>query len=246
MARVRHAPNLKLSQHTHPHTCIVLPVKGTFVETSGSRAVFCTPGYAVIEHAGRPHENVFGRQGALNIVVRMQSPVLERVLENRLTTAAPTIALLAERLLQAFDEPLADDLECESLLLDVLSCCLGVRPGRRREPAHIVDAIRIIWSSPREARSVSALARMLGVSPIRLARSFRKRYGLPIRTYICSVRESLAWSMLRSTGLSLCDIALELGYSDQAHMTRTLRKYRNATPGTLRRLHGQVPHREER
>jgi AraC-like DNA-binding protein len=236
IARVRYAPNVQLSDHVHPHTSIVLPVTGSFWEAWGQQSVLCTPGCAVVERAGEPHEDRFGEAGAVNVVIRIRSPLLEEPLESRVTAPTASTAALAEQIHQSFDDPAADELDREHQLLMVLSRCLGASPPRRREPAWISEAIHLVWELPREARSICRVAELLDVSPVRLARCFRHRYNMSLTAYIRSVRDTLAAQMLYDSSRPLCEIALDLGYSDQAHMTRALRAHRGVTPGEMRRF----------
>lgn len=234
VARVRHAPSLKLRQHTHPHTCIVLPVAGAFMETAGSRSFVCEPGFGVIERPGQLHANEFDSRGSLNVVVRLRSPILESILERNVFSGECRVDDLARRLFRAFDEPVESH-ETERLLLAVLASGFGVRDPEQREPHWLNDAIRFIWENPRSSRTILKLARAMKLPPIRLARVFRKRFGIPLSAYILNVRDALAFSMLRETDVPLCELAIELGFSDQAHLTRTLRRYHSTTPAALRK-----------
>ncbi len=45
-----------------------------------------------------------------------------------------------------------------------------------------------------------------------------------------------AMALINDTRLSLAEIAFLTGFSDQAHMTRVMKKATGQTPGNLRRL----------
>jgi AraC-like DNA-binding protein len=77
--------------------------------------------------------------------------------------------------------------------------------------------------------AVKQLARDAGLSPSRLQHVFRESIGIPIRRYIL-------WARLRQAALalqrraSITDAALEGGFADAAHMTRTFKRMFGIAP----------------
>ena len=80
------------------------------------------------------------------------------------------------------------------------------------------------------------LARSLGVSPYRLSRSFQALVGVPLTRYRNRLRVGRALDRLAEGAPSLAALAAELGFADQAHLTRTVHAHLGHTPGQLRRL----------
>jgi AraC-like DNA-binding protein len=72
------------------------------------------------------------------------------------------------------------------------------------------------------------------LSPSYLIRAFRQRYGMTPHTYLLNRRIQLARGMLKGGG-SIVDVALETGFSDQAHFQRIFKQFLAATPGQYRR-----------
>jgi AraC family transcriptional regulator len=73
------------------------------------------------------------------------------------------------------------------------------------------------------------------VHPVHLARVFRLTYGTPVGSYLRGLR--LAWAAGRLTDSedTIAQIALEAGFFDQSHFTRTFRQYFGLTPQAYRR-----------
>jgi AraC-like DNA-binding protein len=123
-------------------------------------------------------------------------------------------------------------------LLHLLAVATG-QPAEPPKPADraLVAAAReaIIEGAP-EAAGLCPLARLLKASPYRLSRAFSQQMGLSLTRYRNRVRVSRAMDQLARGEPSLADLAAELGFADQAHLTRTVREHLGHTPTTLRRL----------
>lgn len=68
-----------------------------------------------------------------------------------------------------------------------------------------------------------------------LSRHFSRSYGIDPAGYRRESRARRAWRMIVTTSDSLAHIAAETGHSDQAHMTRAVRKLTGVTPGDWRK-----------
>jgi AraC-like DNA-binding protein len=82
------------------------------------------------------------------------------------------------------------------------------------------------------------LARRIGVSPFHLSRTFRNVTGMTLTRYRRQLRLRGALERLEAGHPDLARLAVELGFADQAHFTRTMRVEAGATPGQLRTLLG--------
>ncbi|WP_344660560.1 AraC family transcriptional regulator [Catenulispora subtropica] len=87
-----------------------------------------------------------------------------------------------------------------------------------------------------QAASLCSLADLLSVSPFRLSRVFSRRTGVSLTRYRNRVRVGRAMERLGGGETALADLAAELGFADQAHLTRTVRDHVGHTPVALRRL----------
>lgn len=111
----------------------------------------------------------------------------------------------------------------------------GVRPGRD-ETTLVAAARQAIGEAHPASEGLLPLAELLGVSPYRLSRSFTRELGVSLTRYRNRVRVGRALDRLDAGEDSLATLAADLGFSDQAHLCRTLRQYLGHTPTALRRL----------
>lgn len=91
------------------------------------------------------------------------------------------------------------------------------------------------------ASGLLPLAAHLDVSPYRLSRAFTRELGVPLTRYRNRVRVTRALDRLEAGETRLGALAADLGFADQAHLTRTLRDHLGHTPTALRRLLAQGP-----
>ncbi|WP_143230389.1 helix-turn-helix domain-containing protein [Actinosynnema sp. ALI-1.44] len=80
------------------------------------------------------------------------------------------------------------------------------------------------------------LADRLGVSPYRLSRAFPRELGVTVTQYRNRVRVGKAIDRIAGGERDLAALAVELGYADQAHLSRVVRTQVGRTPGALRAL----------
>lgn len=116
------------------------------------------------------------------------------------------------------------------------------RPSRR--DTVMVDAAReAILAGDPAAAGLVPLARSLGVSPYRLSRVFGRLVGVPVTRYRNQVRVRQALDRIEQGEPDLGRLAADLGFADQAHLTRTVRAHVGHTPSQVRRLLGRAPGR---
>ncbi|WP_345571355.1 helix-turn-helix domain-containing protein, partial [Nonomuraea rosea] len=111
------------------------------------------------------------------------------------------------------------------------------RPATPATPAAIADAAREAISADHPAAgALLTLAELLAVSPYQLSRAFTRELGISLTHYRNRVRVGRALDRLESGTTSLAALAADLGFADQAHLTRTIRRHVGHTPTALRRL----------
>lgn len=82
---------------------------------------------------------------------------------------------------------------------------------------------------------LNELASVNGVSIYHLSRVFRAVTGMTLSRYRIRLRARLAIDRIANGEQNLALLAADLGFADQAHMTRTLRLETELTPGQLRK-----------
>jgi AraC-like DNA-binding protein len=136
---------------------------------------------------------------------------------------------------RALDGP-GDAFEAESRLVLIndrlrgrLASAAGSRSGR--EAARLADGLRdLLDARVTTGISLREASELLHAHPAHLVRSFKQTFGLPPHLYLTGRRIELARGLLIE-GRHPGEVAAEVGFYDQAHMTRHFRRHLGTTPG---------------
>lgn len=79
------------------------------------------------------------------------------------------------------------------------------------------------------------LARLVGYSPDHFSRLFKHAFRQTPYQYVLSRRIEKAMTMLRDERLSIAEIALACGFSNQGHLTTAFKRRTGTTPGAYRK-----------
>ena len=131
------------------------------------------------------------------------------------------------------DDPIT--LAQETYLTTVLAELVTCHAERTIDPLtvenQIVQRIRdYIEAFYQHNLSLTELANLAQMKPVRLLRTFRKEMGLPPHAYLLQVRIHHAKAQL-AQGQAIADVALDTGFADQSHFTRHFKRFVGVTPG---------------
>ncbi|MES2818347.1 MAG: helix-turn-helix domain-containing protein [Pseudomonadota bacterium] len=98
--------------------------------------------------------------------------------------------------------------------------------------ARILATLQHLKSNTAENLSLVSLARQVGLSPSRLIGLFKQQVGIPIRRYRLWYR-LFRCTQRMTTGTSLTQAALDAGFADSAHFSRTYRAILGFYPSAL-------------
>lgn len=83
--------------------------------------------------------------------------------------------------------------------------------------------------------SLSALAASVNLSKPHFVRLFRNTAGTSPHRYVMQIRTERARQLIQASDRPLVEIAAEVGFSSQSHLTRMLMKTYGVTPGSMRK-----------
>jgi AraC-like DNA-binding protein len=191
-----------------------------------------------VVHDGRPASS----GGYRKRVLYLEPNVLD---ERLIGPAVDRPAVLDEGLrreVTALHDALAcpdDAFEAEIRLSDIverITSVLGEQPAEPSPTAiyeHAEELRAFLDAHLFEQVTIGSAAEVIGGSPTHLARAFSTVFGLPPHAYLLGRRlEAARDRILR--GQALADVAAEVGFYDQAHLSRRFRRFLGTTPGRFR------------
>ncbi len=129
------------------------------------------------------------------------------------------------------------------LLVSVTRYPVPERKAATFEPDHtysteITHVLRICEERFQESLTVPQLAALLFLSPSHFSELFLREVGVPPATYLRRLRLERAQTLLRSTTLTVTEIAQQVGFSDGPHLTRAFQAAFHLTPTAYRAAFG--------
>lgn len=148
---------------------------------------------------------------------------------------AAVAAELISRVAEAFDLDAASARDCAEQAVSLIQtrrhapgASSGLAPWQAKRVAAFIE------ENLSRKVLIDDLARVARLSATHFARAFTKHFGKPPRTFLIARRVELAKQLMRSTQDALCQIALDCGFADQAHLSRAFRRLVGMSPHAWR------------
>lgn len=211
--RQQWAHSSTLGRHRHENPYLALVLEGGYHEAGdlGRREV--RSGDVLIHAAYEAHCNRFGH--GRTVILNLPCPPNVEGRAGRIDDV-DGIVRLAEQ----------DAVEAADVLLATLTA--GIRVANDW-PDHLAEALA---ADP--TLRIDEWARTMSIRPSSVSRGFEKAFGIAPASYRAEIRTSRAIRAIIETQRSLAEIAASLGFSDQAHMTRSVRAMASLPPIALR------------
>ena len=236
-------------RHSHDYYVICVVEQGLQSFTYGGTKYFTPPGGIILlnpdaVHTGEPaHKQGFKMRSLYPTTAHMQQAVFELTGRHQeipfFSKARVDNWSLANDILvlhQALTDG-ASDLECEARFswvltqlikqyadLDIEEQGLGQERKAIRQARHYID------ENFAQGISLTQLAEIVALSPYHLLRVFRTEVGMPPHAYQESVRIRQAQQLLEA-GKPLVEVAVDVGFSSQSHLTHRFKQIIGTTPG---------------
>lgn len=238
-------PNhLQIPKHSHElsHFCFVL--SGNYQEQIERKTDERTPTNLVyyppdVSHAEKHHSN------GTHFLVEIDNKNLERVKDYGAKLNEPLAMMNNESLwivARMYREFSARDafsaLALESLTTELLifASRQHLKTNERKRPIWLEKTIDILREHSAEPFNLNDLADFVGVHPTHLARVFRQFERCTIGDYIRQIRIENARNRIISSNESLVEIALNTGFADQTHFSRSFKNVTGMTPKEFRSI----------
>ena len=182
--------------------------------------------------AGMTHVDRFGTAGGRVVVVELFEPVDGLSSRRAESLRLPWLGRRLAAEVAATDA--AAPLALHAAALELLAT-VGRAPEGPPPRAWLDEVADHLHDRLFERVTLAELAAVAGVHRAHLVRAFRARFGVSVGAYVR--RERIRWAAraLRDGDAPIAEIALQAGFADQSHFTRTFVRHMGVPPGRYRR-----------
>jgi AraC family transcriptional regulator len=234
----RFPSDLALPPHSHPEATVAVVLAGGFRGAYRAGERDCRPRSVIVEPAGERHANRFGPDATVVLTMSLHPDGVGRSIAEATGRFShgrdPYAELIARRAALELDRP--DDispLALEAAALELIARVTRTSATERR-PDWLAEVRAVLHDRYAESLTLAEIAAAVGVEPGRVARGFRRMFDEPIAGYLRRVRVAAAADLLASTDLPISQIAGDVGFADQSHLTRCFGTYLGVTPARYR------------
>jgi AraC-like DNA-binding protein len=208
---------LTLDRHSHDAAYAAVVVAGSYEEAGDQGRFQVEAGGVLLHDRFEAHLDRFSKAGA--VVLNLPLPTGYSFKPGAAKLADPDLIVSAgERSL----------VEATALLLSKVQ---GTTPNSIDWPDELATAL--VQDS---SLLLSTWTQEQGLAPWTVTRGFAQVFGISPEAFRARTRARRAWKEIASTQTPLVEIALDLGFSDQAHMTRSVKEMTGMTPSGWRAL----------
>jgi AraC family transcriptional regulator len=239
-----YAPGVEIPRHSHERAYLCLVLQGIYTEIYGRRSRVCKPSTLIFHPSDESHSDSFHHGGGRCFNIQVSQCWLERVGEYSLVMNSPSeyyggvLANLAMKLYREFR--LLD--EVSPLAVEGLTLEIAAEASRRSRPVYgtkipprIQRAKDFLHAYFNTSITLNQIAESVEAHPVYLAREFHKHYHCTVGEYVRRLRVESACQRLSDSDESLSSIALNVGFSDQSHFSRTFKRLTGMTPTRYRK-----------
>lgn len=237
-----HTTDIPAHSHELAHFCFVL--SGNYAEKIGTRDFDRKPSALVyyppdVSHAEKHNSN--GR----HFLVEINNKGLEKIKDYGVRLNEPVILgeesslWLAARMYKEFTERDSfSGLALESITTELLIATSRqhTKKAENQPPKWLSRVIEYLHENFEHSVGLNDLAKIAEVHPTHLARVFRQFESCTAGDYVRKVRIEKARQKMLYSKQPLVEIALETGFSDQSHFTRSFKIITGMTPTEYRRI----------
>lgn len=238
--------NHKLPRHSHERCCFMSVLQGRVTETYARKKLAGQPSTLIFRPSGEVHSDYFHNAGGRVFLIEIEPWWLDRVRENFVIVDdsvglhCELLTSLSRRLyyeFRAMDE--VSSLVIEGLVLEMIAVVSrSANRSNTHKPPRWVEQVReLLHARFSEHLTLTDLARTIGVHPVHLGSTFRRHYRCTPGEYVRRLRIEFVCRAIGTSDISLTDVALLAGFSDQSHLTRTFKRQTGTTPARYRALH---------
>lgn len=234
----------KVDWHYHENAYFTFILEGRVIEGNKKETYHCSAGSLLFHNWQESHYNIkpkgFTRGFHIELDLNWlnQYQIAQGAIQGSINIQDPHIKIEMYNIVKETKlDHRSNNLVIDSLLVALLSRLTTNHDSlSRRIPSWILKLREILHETHCESWTLQSLSASLNIHPVHLSRDFSKYFGCNLGEYIRTIKVQRSLSLLSDKRLSLTDVALESGFSDQSHFIRSFKASNNISPLHYRKL----------
>ncbi len=231
-------------RHTHQNAHFLLIISGLYITSARNVDHPSSTSTLIFNPAGTTHSDRFQPRGGRFFAVSLKSENLGYqetaidLMDRPIGFGGGEVSWLGSKLYREFqNQDEVSAMIMTGLALELVGHTLrkNVKPDVSMPPwlGQVQELIHDRFSEPLTVREI---AQAVGVHPVYLVRAFRKHNRLTVGEYLRKVRVEFACRQILDSNAPLAHVAVNAGFYDQSHFTRTFKRLTGVTPTKYRSL----------
>lgn len=233
----------KVDWHYHQSPYFTFILQGNVLETNRKETYHCSSGKLLFHNWDDAHYNIKPPGFTRGFHIELEPSWLDQLdvntndIQGSFAVKNPEVTFIFYKL---FKESLCPNtvsqLAVDDLLLTAITN-LNSQSNihKRTAPAWVKPLRDFLHEEAPENISLSQLAELFGIHPVHLSRYFPRFFKCTLGEYIRKLKVEKSLVLLSTEEMSLAEIALEAGFTDQSHLNRCFKENVGTTPLVFRK-----------
>ena len=226
--------------HCHENHYLDFVLEGSEVERTKEGSYVRNVGTTTFYYPGDVHETILRSTYSRCLILEFE-PQFFHALGIKEVDISELISSNSKRnisFVSIINELINPDLDTNLSLVSLITAVFDLdgRSYSAHPPNWIVDAKEYLNDNWYRLTTLHELSIITDLHPVTISKNFPKYFGCTLGEYKRKLRISKSIEMLMGTDVPLTDIAMQCGFADQSHFTRTFRQLTGLVPKAVRRL----------
>jgi AraC family transcriptional regulator len=190
-------------------------------------------------HSGEIHQSIYKSFPVKNINIELEDGFFRNnsIVESDFKSSVEQNANAKFRILKIYKELLTNDEFSDSSIEMILLSLLEDKPEHKNfRPKWLDTVLEVLNDNWNDEISVGSLALAANVHPKTISKYFPKYFACTLGEYRRKIKVEKSLSLIKTSNLSLTEIAYECGFYDQSHFTATFKQMTGFRPKEFQKI----------
>ena len=230
IATTSYSDGFLMDYHNHPYTQISYVLRGSNYETTETVAHLARAGEVIIKPKELIHKNIFS-DNCTTITVNLRKENFTHIFQDHLLKERSSfIGEGGYQLIKSLITCQNEKQYYSCLNKALISISKAEKQKSPSAPFWLLDLKNLLDVTFQDSIKAEQIGRIFNKHPVYIARTFKKYFGLNIKSYLKILRTNAAMSSIIYKEDVLAGVAIKNGFSDQSHLNRAFKDTTGLTP----------------